>query len=368
MTASADVVVIGGGVIGCSCAFFLARDGHRVILVDRGDLGSGTASASGGWVILHARDERESYRLAAESRRLYDVLADEAGVTVLPTGGIAIASDPSELETLQGRIAHAREFFPAQMLDRSALKTLEPSLAPDLAGGLFSPMDAVVDPVQVCRALGERAAALGVQVRTRQPVTAIEVRANRVQAVRTEQERLATSTVVCAAGPWAAEVSGLAGISVPVRPRRGHIIRIPKRLVHRPMLELGYEKATRLSDESRGLEFVIQPTVNGGTFIGSSREFKGFNDEIDSSLVESMSARAGRFVPTLRNLRPESVTVGFRPYSDLERPIIGWTGPLGFLLAAGHEGTGITLGPVTGKMVADLVTRRIQTTGYELRG
>jgi len=89
---------------------------------------------------------------------------------------------------------------------------------------------------------------------------------------------------------------------------------------------------------------------------------------VDPEVVASMWTRAKRFVPALGDLRPESVLVGFRPYCDLGRPLIGWAGPQGFLLATGHEGTGIALGPATGKLVADLVAGRILRTGYELGG
>ena len=368
MSASADVVVIGAGVIGSSCAYFLARDGHRVVLLDRGDVASGTASASGGWVILHARDEREAYRLVSESRRLYDLLAEDAGVRILPTGGLSIASSPSELEMLRAQCERAREFIPVELLDRSNLHDLEPMLAPDLAGALYCPGDAVVDPPQVCRALMKRAETLGAQVLTHQPVVDIEVETNRVMAVRTMTERIPAATVVCAAGVWSAEVGRLAGVTVPVRPRRGHIVRISRRLVTRPMLEFGYEEATRPSTDGRGLEFVMQPAPSGGCLIGSSREFKGFDHNVDPGVVASVWTRAARFVPALRDLRPESVLVGFRPYCDLGRPLIGWAGPQGFLLATGHEGTGIALGPATGKLVADLVAGRILRTGYELGG
>lgn len=365
---AADVVVIGAGVIGSSCAYFLARDGHRVVLLDRGELASGTASASGGWVILHAKDEPEAYRLASESRRLYDVLADDAGVGILPTGGLTVASGSSELEMLRAQRTRAREFLPVELLDRSALHDLEPLLAPDLAGALYCSRDAVVDPPQVCRALVQRAKALGAQVHTHRSVVEIEVEASRVTAVRTTTKRIAAATVVCAAGVWSADVGRLAGVTIPVRPRRGHIVRISAQPVTRPVLETGYLGGTGPEAGGSGVEFVIQPAVGGGSLIGSSREFKGLERNADPSVVESVWIRATRFVPALRRLRPESVIVGFRPYSDLGRPLIGWAGPQGFLLATGHEGTGITLGPVTGKMVADLVAGRILRTGYELAG
>ena len=87
---------------------------------------------------------------------------------------------------------------------------------------------------------------------------------------------------------------------------------------------------------------------------------------VDSDLAERMKQRAARFVPALAKMRPARVMVGFRPYTPLGRPIIGWAGPDGFLVATGHEGQGITLAPVTGKFVSDLVAGRIRQTGFEL--
>ncbi|MGH2399350.1 MAG: NAD(P)/FAD-dependent oxidoreductase, partial [bacterium] len=355
MSAIADVVVIGAGIIGCACAYFLARDGHRVVLLDRGDVASGTASASGGWVILHARDEPGAYRLAAESRHLYDVLSEDAGVRILPTGGFCIASSPSELDMLRSQGDRAREFFPAEVLDRNALHEMEPLLAADLAGALYSPRDGVVDPVEVCRALMKRAELLGAQVITHQPVMDIEVKAGQVGAVHTMKERIPAAIVVCAAGVWSPEIGRMVGLEVPVRPRRGHIVRISRWLVTRPMLEFGYEEATRPSGDARGhdgrgLEFVMQAATNGGCLIGSSREFAGLERTPDPRVIASILTRAARFVPAVRDLRPDAVIVGFRPHCNLGRPLIGWAGPRGFLVATGHEGTGITLGPVTGKM------------------
>src|SRR2546428_8164379 len=84
MTRSADVVVIGAGVIGCLAAYFLAADGHRVVIADRGEVASGTAAASGGWIIIHDKETPAGVALALESRRLYERMAADAGVAVHP--------------------------------------------------------------------------------------------------------------------------------------------------------------------------------------------------------------------------------------------------------------------------------------------
>src|SRR2546427_8133822 len=101
MTRSADVVVIGAGIIGCAAAYFLAADGHRVVLTDRSEVASGTAAASGGWIIIHDKETPAEVALALESRRLYDRLATEAGVVVHRTGGMMLATTSAEVDRLR---------------------------------------------------------------------------------------------------------------------------------------------------------------------------------------------------------------------------------------------------------------------------
>src|SRR2546430_13957127 len=95
MMRSADVVVIGAGIIGCSAAYFLAADGHRVVIVDRGEVASGTAAASGGWIIIHDKETPAGVALALESRRLYERMAADAGVAGHPhRGGFNFSRPP----------------------------------------------------------------------------------------------------------------------------------------------------------------------------------------------------------------------------------------------------------------------------------
>src|SRR2546421_8470296 len=100
---SADVVGIGAGIIGCSAAYFLAADGHRVVIVDRGEVASGTAAASGGWIIIHDKETPAGVALALESRRLYERMAADAGVAVHPHGGGILSAAPPETGPARGQ-------------------------------------------------------------------------------------------------------------------------------------------------------------------------------------------------------------------------------------------------------------------------
>src|SRR3989449_3223897 len=155
MTRSADVVVIGAGIIGCLAAYFLAADGHRVVITDRGEVASGTAAASGGWVIIHDKETPAEVALALESRRLYDRLAAEAGVVVHRTGGMMLATTSAGFDRPrhQGETATAGGAT-VELLDGRALIDLEPELARDLAGGTHWPEEANAQAPQVWQAVG----------------------------------------------------------------------------------------------------------------------------------------------------------------------------------------------------------------------
>src|SRR5438309_1093268 len=212
MMRSADVVVIGAGIIGCSAAYFLAADGHRVVIVDRGEVASGTAAASGGWIIIHDKETPAGVALALESRRLYERMAADAGVAVHSHGGLILAVTSAELD----RLRHQVEIATAggarvDLLDGPALLDLEPEVARDLAGATYCPDEATADAPQVCQAIIAAIRAQGVAVLTGHPVTAIGVEGGRVTHVMTATERISTRTVVCACGVWSPAVGRLGG-------------------------------------------------------------------------------------------------------------------------------------------------------------
>ncbi len=338
------------------------------MVVERGDVASGTASASGGWVIIHDKEAVAEVALALESRRLYEELATEVGVALNRTGGIILATSSAEMAKLR----HQREVASSggasvEILDGPSLRDLEPNVTEKILGATHCPDEATVDAPQVCRALVAGAQARGASVLTDTIVTAIAAQGGRVCEVRTRTERIATRTVVCACGIWSPAIGLMVGVSIPVMPRRGHLLTIDAPLVRRPVLEASYLGVSGVAQpDQQGLRTVIQPRADGTTLIGSSREFKGDDRTVDSDLADRMRLRAARFVPALAETRLARVTVGLRPYTPLGRPIIGWAGPEGFLVATGHEGQGITLAPVTGKLVSDLVAGRARQTGFEL--
>jgi glycine/D-amino acid oxidase-like deaminating enzyme len=370
MAQTADVVVIGAGIIGCATAYFLAADGHRVVVVERDDIAAGTASASGGWIVVHNRETPEKVAFALRSRHLYERLATEINLPLVPTEGMILAASADELSRLHRQAEMARRGgATVDVLDGASLRDVEPAVNVDLPGGTLCPDEAVTDPPAACRAFARAAQARGAVVRTRSPVTAIEVAGGRITGVRVGPDWIATPVVVCACGVQSPAIGRLVGVDIPVIPRRGHIIHLAQQpLVRRPMLEAGYLDVSgpQSAADPSGLRFLLQPKPAGGYAVGSSREFAGEDRTPDLALIERIHARAARFVPAVAAAVTERITVGLRPYTPLGHPVIGRAGPDGFLVAAGHEGEGITLAPVTGRIVADLVAGRMASTGFEL--
>jgi glycine/D-amino acid oxidase-like deaminating enzyme len=243
----------------------------------------------------------------------------------------------------------------AEVLDSQALLSLEPNLAADLAGGILFPADAQVDARRATVALLTAAQRQGLTLHLNASVTAIRQAADgRVSGVATTAGDITTGEVVCAAGVWSGEISRLVGLELPVRPRQGHILvtaKVPG-LIRHPLLEGGYVSTVQSAAEVLQVALVAEPTASGSLLLGSSRQFVGFDRSVDPAVVQAIAGRAVRFLPSLAGVNLIRSYAGLRPWSPDSRPLIGPTRVPGFYLATGHEGAGIGLAPITGRLIA----------------
>jgi len=364
MTLKADVVVIGGGIVGASCAYYLCAAGLEVHLVEQRFPASGTSRACDGLVLLWDKRGAE-LELGRASAALWAELAEDLDLDFeyARTGTVLLAEDEAGVAAARQRVvAMETAGIRAHALDGHGLRALEPNLASDLAGGVFFPDDAQVDPRRATLALLSAAQEQGLTLHIHAEVLAIhrEGGRGRVSEVVTRTGEIATETVVCAAGAWSDEVARLVGIQVPIRPRKGHILvtaKVPG-LIQHPLLEGGYAATVQSASEDLEVAFVAEMTASGTLLLGSSRQFVGFDRAVALPVIQAIAARAVRFLPTLAQNRVKVIRsyAGLRPWSPDHLPLIG---PLeavpGFYLAAGHEGAGIGLAPVTGRLIADWI-------------
>jgi D-hydroxyproline dehydrogenase subunit beta len=353
VTAHHDAVVVGAGIVGAACAAALARAGMSVLVLDASFAGSGTTAAGMGHLVV-MDDSPAQLALTAYSARLWTALAPELprDVEHEACGTLWVAEDDEQLSAVGAKQrVYAECGVATEILLPAQLAEAEPHLRPGLAGALLVPGDAVIYPPNGARALLQRAAADGAELREGVRVDAIGAR-----QVIVGNERISCDCVINAAGARVPELTP----GIPIVPRKGHLVitdRYPGFCRHQ-LVELGYlTSAHTMTTES--VAFNVQPRATGQMLIGSSRELVGWDASINRSIVRRMLDRALDFMPGLALTSAIRTWTGFRPTTPDKLPLIGpWEETPGLWIAAGHEGLGITTSVGTGQLLADLITGR----------
>lgn len=373
MVETADLLVVGGGIVGCAVAWQCAQllpPSTRIVLLDRGPIAGATSGSCMGHLMV-TPDDAQEYAFTHQSLKLWRELQDqEGGFDYNPTGALYLADDPADIELF----AVLRQQFvqngdTADILDQQQLRALEPGLAHDLPGALFYPGDGVVLPMLACGAMLRVAqrSNKNVQVRPFTEVTGMLRRGDTLYGVRTKDGELHAANVVVASGVWSPELSELAGQQrVPIYPRAGNLAITGHHAtpIRTQLLEISYIRfahgtvkvdPTR-TDDAGGHAVNMQPQTNGGCLIGSTRQFRGMDRTLNKELLRRSLLRAQRYAPGLADAPIVRTWVGLRPYSLDKHPLIGpWPRLRGLWYATGHEGLGISLAPITGRLLAQQI-------------
>jgi glycine/D-amino acid oxidase-like deaminating enzyme len=357
---TAEVVVIGAGLVGAACAHALASAGRDVCVIDRfGPVAGTTAGGEGNILVSHTVPGPEAGR-ALRSPRLWRELADraEGRFEFEQKGGLVVAHDDEQLAALRALARAQRDGgVDAELLDGPGLRAAEPHISPGLPGGVFYPQDCQVQPMLAASWLLAEASRLGASLAWGADVLAGEGD-GRITAVQTSRGRIAAGAVVNAAGPWSGLVAERLGGRLPIRPRRGHILvtePLPPLIGHK-VYESDYVTTVMSDSDDVACSAVVEGTRAGTVLIGSSREFAGFDRRPSLRVLAAMAARATAIFPFLAGVRVLRSYVGFRPASPDHLPIIGPdTTVSGLYHASGHEGAGIGLAPATAELVTALL-------------
>jgi glycine oxidase len=358
--ARADVIVIGGGVIGLAVAWRARERGMSVTLLERQQTGRGTSHVAAGMLAPVAEVEfgeagRRVLELGLSSSRLWPAFAAEleavAGLEVglLKTGTLLIARGQDEARELERQLAFRESLgLRVERLRASEARALEPGLAPTVRLALQAPDDHSVDPRLVLAALRQACVATGVGLREHAPVTRIELdgAGGRVSGLMLEDgERLSAGEVVLAAGPWTGAIAGLPpGARVPVRPVKGQILRLRdpagagllRRVVR---FEGGY----------------LVPRGDGRYVLGATVEERGFDPLPTAGGVYELLRDARELIPGVSELEIEELLVGFRPGTPDNAPAIGRGAIDGLTWASGHYRHGILLAPLTAELIVGVL-------------
>lgn len=363
--ATADVVVIGAGIIGASCGYELATRGLSVLVVDRGAVAAGTTASGEGNLLVSDKTPGPELTLTQLSldlwRELPDRLAADLGRTpdleLEDKGGLMVARTAGAAEALRALADDQRKAgVTAEEVAADAAPELEPHLTRELVTTVYYPQDQQVQPVLAATAMLAAAVARGATVVPDAPVTGL-ARTSGGFTVQTAAGPVSTPAVVVAAGPWSGRIAALAQGRLPVEPRRGMVLvtePLPPTVRHK-VYDAGYVADVGSASADLVASAVVEATRAGTVLIGSTRERIGFDPLIRVAALRLLAAGAVALFPRLGAVTAIRAYGGFRPYSPDHLPVIGPDPAVpGLWYASGHEGAGIGLAPATGRLLGEL--------------
>lgn len=352
MQTTADIVIIGAGVIGCSSAYHLAKAGFTdIVVVEMDQVGAGTSSKSASMLTMQFGSDPLLARMAQYSYGRYMQFEGELGSPIgfRKTGWMAIASGEDANHLRQNAENLQRLNIPTETLTPDEIKYRYPELnTDDLALGTWSPDDGPFDPHMIMWGYVKQATQLGVRLYQGECALGLCITNGRVTGVETVSGQIDTGIVVNAAGPWAAEVGRWGKIGIPLANSTRTIVMtapLPDIPANRPFVE----------DETA--EWYFRPETGGGVLMGMGKTpAKSPEAVLDAPMVNRIIEYAIHRVPALEKASLSTSWSGVRPMTVDGRPIFGRVPGLdGLLLNCGWDGMGIIQSPVAGQLLAELV-------------
>ncbi|MCX2824803.1 glycine oxidase [Bacillus pseudomycoides] len=366
-----DVLILGGGIIGCSIAYYTSKYGRDVTIIDKGEFVSGTSSRCDGNILAIDKDPGFDSQMSLVSQKLVTELSEELehSFEYRAPGSILVCESEEEMEAAQKWVNRQKEAgLPFRMLDRQDIREESPFFADDLLGGLECATDSTVNPYLLAFSLLAEAEKLGAKSFKHTEVKEMRRAIDGSFIVETTNGTFTAKQIVNAAGVWAPKIGEMLDLSIPIEPRKGHII-VASRQQHvgsRKVMEFGYliskfggKRKVDVLTEKYGVALVFEPTESQNFLIGSSREFVGFHTRINNEVIKCIANRAIRFYPKMADMMVIRSYAGLRPWTEDHLPIISRVEHIpNYYIAAGHEGDGISLAAVTGKVIEELLNER----------
>lgn len=336
-----EVVVVGAGAVGCSIAYWLAKRGKAVTLVDRSGPGTGTSIANFGLVWCTGKEPHTYMELNLRSSWLWPGMIEELGEDVeYRRGGLQIVlteKDYAEKEAMLERQGQS-PLFRGRMISPQEVWDIQPGISREIVGAVYNPDDGDSNPIKWTYALLRGCKRIGVKVMRDTTVTGFDLdEGNQMTGVFTERGRIQTNYAVNAAGVWATEVARMVGVTIGLYPQRGQLL-----VSEAVPLVLPVAQST------------VRQSLDGNFYMGTTTEDVGFDWSASIEGAEKLAKNAAKMVPVTRDLSVIRHFSGLRP---MPRDGVPFLGPIphvpGYYIAVGHSGN--TLSPIHGKIISDLI-------------
>lgn len=356
MAQTAEVVVVGGGVNGCSIAYHLAQRGTRnIVLVEKGHIASGPTGVSSGVVRRHYTHETLA-AMARDSVRVFERFQDEIGgdAGFVQCGVVFLAGSESAAQLTSTVAMHQRIGIRESLLSAGELKVMEPQLFDeDVACGAYDPDGGYADPTLAANGFADAARRLGVNVLKRTTVTGLRVDGGRITGVQTDKGEIASDTIIVAAGPWGAALAAMAGIDIPIAVTRHAVV-----VTERPVT---WRNRTPVWGDLVG-GWYFKPDGQTGMMVGSLQDDHRSVDADNyadiathDEVVEASSALLRRF-PIMEEGTARSGWAGLYDVTPDSQPVIDRIEQVpGLYCAFGFSGHGFKIAPAVGRIMAELV-------------
>jgi glycine/D-amino acid oxidase-like deaminating enzyme len=356
MSKTAEVIIVGGGINGCSIAYHLAKRGVRnIVLVEKGHVASGPTGVSSGIVRQHYTNPVLS-AMARDSVRLWETFKDEVGGDAgFVRCGVVFLSAAQNADTLKATVDMHRSIgIKESLLTTDELRAMEPQLdAQDVACGAYDEDGGYADPTLAANSFADAAKRLGVEIMKRTTVTALRIDNGSIAGVVTDKGDIASGTVVNAAGPWGATLAAQAGVQIPITVTRHQVI-----VMQRPR---SWRNPTPVWGDLIG-GWYFKPDGETGIMVGSVQDDHRSVDPdnyIDTATHDEIAAASGailRRFPIMEDGIARSGWAGLYDVTPDSQPVIDRIpGVPGFFCAVGFSGHGFKIAPAVGRIMAELI-------------
>ncbi|MBW1696571.1 MAG: FAD-binding oxidoreductase [Deltaproteobacteria bacterium] len=345
-----DVIIVGAGVIGTACAYFLSLKKLKVLVLEQRYPASGASGAAASMVnIGGTTGTPEPLRpLNLESHRLIQELESDFDqpIEIMRGGSLILALNEEESAKLRSAYQETRRMgVSCEIVDAVQVRNMEPLVTQRIESALYTPGNYHINPFRLCRGYLQSAMRRGTKILCGVTVKSVEINGGTVKRIVTDRGDYFAERVVIASGINTPEiVASACGISIPVVPARGQVIITE---AYRPMITRSISLLSHL---------YIKQTANGNFYLGSYTEYAGRENRVVLETLSSYAQTLVRVVPVLARIRALRFFAGFRPMSEDGLPIIG---PLPecphLIVASGHGRTGIRYSASTGKAVSELI-------------